>query len=204
MRPTEILMSEHRVIEVVLACLDKMADHAFHTGKVDVASARDAVSFLRTFADQCHHGKEEARFFPAMERCGLPADAGPTAVMRQEHEMGRGHVRRMEAAAAEYEKGAASAADRFAFEARGFVELLRDHIAKEDQVLFPMADRMLSPAAQAELLGDFGHFEEHDMKAGTHDRFLALAQSLADRFGISAESAAAAAKPCACAHAHRG
>ena len=198
MRPTEILKSEHRVIEVVLACLDKMAEEAFTDGKLEIASARDAISFLRTFADQGHHGKEEARLFPMMEACGLPADAGPTAVMRHEHEVGRAHVRRMDQAVAEFEKGLPDAATRFAFEARGFVELLRDHIAKEDQVLFPMADRMLSPASQEQLLRDFGHVETQELGAGTLDRFRALAQSMAERWGVTPESVRACSHECGC------
>ncbi len=202
MRTTEILMNEHRVIEQVLACLDKIAENAFETGTIDVASARDAASFLRTFADACHHGKEEQRLFPAMERCGLPPQAGPTAVMRHEHEIGRAHVRRMEDAVAAYEKGDKQAPGRFAFEARGFVELLRDHIAKEEQVLFPMADRMLPPAMQDELLAGFEHAEKHEMGEGTHEKFLALADRLASRWGVTKTDAQAKAKTCACSHGH--
>lgn len=175
--PTRMLMDEHRVIEIVLAVLDRMADLAFAKGIVDPAPAREAITFLREFADRFHHGKEEARLFPAMEGFGLPSDAGPTAVMRHEHEVGRAHVRRMDLAVADFEKGAPGASDRFAFEARGFVDLLRDHIAKEDQVLFPMADRMLPPAAQDVLLRDFRTFEAQD--AGAREKYTALAAALA-------------------------
>jgi hemerythrin-like domain-containing protein len=201
MRTTEILMSEHRVIERVLLCLDKMADEAFSTRSIDAASARDALAFLRTFADACHHGKEEERLFPAMERCGLPADGGPTAVMRHEHEIGRGHVRSMAEAVAAFERGDAAGADRFAFEARGFVDLLRDHIAKEEQVVFPMADRMLPASVQDELLVGFDHAEKHEMGEGTHEKFLALADRLAARWGVDGNDAHAKAHTCACSHA---
>ena len=198
MRPTEILSAEHRVIELVLAALDKMAEQAFAKGELDAGAAHDAVAFLRGFADEFHHGKEEVRLFPAMEGCGLPPDAGPTAVMRHEHEVGRAHVRKMDAAVADFEKGVPQAADRFAFEARGFVDLLRDHIAKEDQVLFPMADRMLSPPLQAKLLAEFRAFEEKQKPAGIPARFLALAESLAARYGVTAEGAKACSHACGC------
>lgn len=206
MKPTEILGREHRVIERMLVVLERIADEAAASRTLDVAAARDALTFIRTFADQCHHGKEEARLFPAMERCGLPADVGPTAMMRQEHELGRAHVRKMFAAAEELAAGASDAkrakdaTDRFVFEARGFVELLRDHIAKEDQVLFPMADRMLSDAAQTELMGDFDHFESHDMPAGTHERMLGIADVLTRRYGVTADAAEACAHVCGCSH----
>ena len=85
MKPTEILSAEHRVIEQVLNCLEKMAAQAEKTGTLDKVSATDAVNFFRTFADQCHHGKEEAHLFPAMEAKGFPRQGGPTGVMLHEH-----------------------------------------------------------------------------------------------------------------------
>jgi hemerythrin-like domain-containing protein len=198
MRTTEILMSEHRVIERVLACLDKIADAAETVGRVDLASARDVLDFLRTFADRCHHAKEEQRLFPAMENCGLPREAGPTAVMRAEHELGRAHVRAM--AAAVEGPPTLEAADRFVVEARGFTSLLRDHIAKEDEVLFPMADRMLPADVQAELLAGFEHAERHEIGEGVHERFLAVADRLAARWGVTTDETAAKAHVCGCSH----
>ena len=56
MRPTEILSDEHRVIEQVLACLERIAEEA-ETRTLDVAAARDVVTFVQNFADRCHHGK---------------------------------------------------------------------------------------------------------------------------------------------------
>jgi hemerythrin-like domain-containing protein len=199
MRTTEILMSEHRVIETVLACLEKMADETDAKKSLDVSDARDAVAFLKTFADRCHHMKEEDRLFPAMEKFGMPREAGPTAVMRHEHEMGRAHVRRMDEATTAFERGDAAAARTFAFEARAFVELLREHIAKEDEILFPMADRMLPPAVQDELLRGFEHAEK-DMGAGTHETFLAVAERLCKRYGVTRDLATAKAHACSCSN----
>ena len=202
MRATEILMNEHRVIEQVLACLDAMAEDASARHAVDAASARDAIAFLRTFADGCHHLKEESRLFPALERCGLPPQAGPTAVMRHEHEVGRAFIRKMEEYATASEKGDPAAADRFAFEARSYVDLLREHIAKEEQVLFPMADRMLPAAVHDELLRGFASAEEHEMGEGTHETYLALADRLAARWGVTKAAARAKAHTCSCSHQH--
>ncbi len=199
MRPTEILSDEHRVIEQVLACLERIAEEA-ETRTLDVAAARDVVTFVQNFADRCHHGKEEQRLFPAMERFGLPRDAGPTAVMRAEHESGRRAVRAMAVQIDDAERGDATAARRFANEARGFVEFLREHIAKEDQVLFPMADRMLPEAAQMELLESFAAIENEDMGAGAHERFLDIANRLAERYGVTRADATAKQHTCSCSH----
>lgn len=180
-RPTQALLDEHRVIETVLGALERLADRAFAKGELDTALARDCVRFIREYADRCHHGKEEERLFPAMEACGLPSEVGPTAVMRAEHEIGRAHVRRMETAAEDHERGRAGAAERFAHDARGFADMLHDHIAKEDQVLFPMADRMLPPPARDALLRSYADFETKEFGPGAQERYRELARSIVER-----------------------
>ncbi len=181
-RPTSVLVAEHRVIERVLGALDRMAARARDEGALDVADAHDVVHFLREFADRCHHGKEEARLFPAMESRGLPHDAGPTAVMRAEHEEGRAYVRAMAASIT----GPAPHVAGFARAGAGFVHLLRDHIAKEDQVLFPMADGMLDDAEQARLLRAFADADESDFGHDVHVRFHAVAERLGTKYGVPA------------------
>jgi len=179
MKPTEILSSEHRVIEQVLDCLDQIITGAERTGKLDVASATDALNFFRTFADQCHHGKEEAHLFPAMEAKGFPRESGPTGVMLAEHEQGRACVRQMQAAIT------AGAVPAFAEAGRRYSALLRQHIQKEDHCLFSMADNAFSAADQAALLAKFERGEAEEMGAGTHEKFLGIAGALAKKFGVA-------------------
>ncbi|MEW6050608.1 MAG: hypothetical protein AB1644_06045 [Candidatus Zixiibacteriota bacterium] len=57
MKPTEILSSEHPVIEIVLDCLDKMVEEAKTVGRLEKKPAEDAIAFIKGFADGCHHGK---------------------------------------------------------------------------------------------------------------------------------------------------
>ena len=127
--------------------------------------AKDAVAFFRDFADRCHHGKEEAHLFPALEAKGFPRQGGPTGVMLHEHEQGRAHVRGMaediDAAAA----GDAAALRQFIEHAEGYISLLREHIYKEDHVLFQLADRTLSEADQQALSAAFGQVEAEEMGA---------------------------------------
>jgi hemerythrin-like domain-containing protein len=88
----------------------------------------------------------------------------------------------------------------FASEAQAFVDLLREHIAKEDEVLFPMADRMLPAAVHEELLLGFEHAERVEMGAGTHEKYLAVADRLAQRWGVTRAFARAKAHACSCSH----
>ena len=159
MKPTEILSGEHRIIEQVLASLEAIAREAKATGRLDPQPARDAVAFLRNFADCCHHGKEEAHLFPALEAKGFPREGGPTGVMLREHELGRAHVRAMDENIQPAADGETAALGRFLEHADAYVSLLREHIYKEDHVLFPLADRTLDESDQRALLAAFGKVE---------------------------------------------
>jgi hemerythrin-like domain-containing protein len=185
MRATEILTHEHRVIEQVLGCLEAMAAEARAVGRLDGAAAQDAVAFFRNFADRCHHGKEEAHLFPALEAKGFPRDGGPTGVMLDEHEQGRAHVRGMDENIAAAAGGDPAALDRFIAHAQGFIGLLRDHIQKEDNVLFQLTDRALNAEEQQRLLEAFQKVEAEEMGVGTHEKFLAVAAALGQRYGVA-------------------
>jgi hemerythrin-like domain-containing protein len=194
MHATDVLTGEHRVIQQVLDCLEVLAHQARLTGEVDQDSARQAVDFFRTFADQCHHRKEEEHLFPALEARGLPRQHGPTGVMRAEHDQGRQHLQAMVAAL--------DAGDvlSFAGQAAAYVSLLRDHILKEDYRLFPMADHVLTETDQEALLTAFADVEDRELHRGTHQKYLRLANELADRLGVARarETAAQGQACCSC------
>jgi len=181
MQPTDILSAEHRVIEQVLDCLERLAAAARGSTGLDRERAGQALEVLRTYADRCHHGKEEDRLFPLMERRGLPRHVGPIAVMLDDHKVGRSLIRQMGDA---LEDTGPEAARRFADAASGYVELLRDHIAKEDGVLFPLAESLLDDAARQDLRAEFERFEREDLEPGTVARMRALADGLARHFDV--------------------
>lgn len=183
-RPIEILMNEHRVIEQVLGCLEKMLERAERDGSLDGDSARQAADFFRTFADRCHHAKEEHQLFPALEARGMPAEGSPTAVMRYEHDQGRTAVAQMAETCESAAAGDRQALADWMSAARGYIELLRQHIQKEDQILFMMADRMLDSEAQQALLEQFQHVESHELEPGLHEKYVAVADELGKRFEV--------------------
>jgi len=185
MTPTDVLKQEHRVIEQVLACLAVLADRA-DAGRLDPGDARQAIDFLQVFADRCHHAKEENVLFPRMEARGFSRERGPTGVMLHEHELGRQAIRAMLAALD------ASSPAGFARPARAYVALLREHIAKEDHCLFPMADQALTARDQEDLQRAFDAVEHQDLPPGTHERYVRLAHDLAARLGVQPLAPAAA------------
>ena len=200
MRPTEVLMKEHRVIEQVLDCLERMAQQCADKGELDLESAGQAIDFFRNFADRCHHGKEEDCFFPVLESKGFSREQGPTGVMLYEHDEGRRHVRGMSEAIDAVGARRFTAQADFVSHARDFIQLLREHIRKEDECLFQMADQALSDQDQRQLADSFARVEHDDLGPGTHEKYLALANQLADRYDVEYRDAASSPDHGCCDH----
>jgi hemerythrin-like domain-containing protein len=175
--PTQVLMAEHELILEALDALEQRVAAIREGTPPDRAYMEKAVTFLREFADTCHHGKEENLLFTRMAERGFPTRSGPIAVMLSEHEAGRAYIRGIADGAATLATDPA-AADRIAQNARGYIDLLRAHIGKENTVLFPMADRALTPEDQAHLAKEFERFEAEKTGAGVHEAMLKLLAEL--------------------------
>jgi len=184
MQPTDILMMEHRLIEQVLNCLEKITQQADANKKLDKKSAREAIDFCRSFADGCHHAKEEAHLFPVMEANGFSGGCSPVAVMLREHELGRLYIQGMEAAVEAASTGDPEALKWFVQHGQSYVKLLREHMHKEDTCLFPSDNHRLTENDQQQILTAFEKVEAEKIGKGTHEKYLTLANQLADRFGV--------------------
>jgi hemerythrin-like domain-containing protein len=174
-KATALLSDEHRVIERVLAAVEKLTEKPA-LGSLD--SWKKALDFIRHFADQCHHIKEEKVLFPALEEHGIPSDGGPVGMMLAEHEEGRSYVRAMIAAIIQLEANNDAATASLFNSARAYIRLLREHIQKEDEILFRMADEVISADEQKKLLAAFAQHEADEMGAGVHEKYLTIAQEL--------------------------
>jgi hemerythrin-like domain-containing protein len=138
--PTRILREEHQVILRALSLLEGAAARLESGGALAGEGWWEGLlAWLRDFADRNHHAKEEEHLFPALGQAGVPAEGGPVGVMLEEHTEGRALVRAMA------ERGGPARAEA----ARRYVRLLRAHIDKEDEVLFPLAEAVLDSPTQA-------------------------------------------------------
>jgi len=185
MLATDILMSEHRVIERVIATLETAAQRLENGQAVRPEFFLSAADFIKGFADGCHHKKEEGVLFKSLEAHGLPSDGGPVAVMLVEHDLGRTYTAGMRQSAQRLLNGDAAAVQDLIKNARGYSDLLRQHIVKEDTILFPIANQVLPLAAQDAVADGFEHVEHEETGEGVHEKYLALAESLESEMGIS-------------------
>jgi hemerythrin-like domain-containing protein len=183
---TRILRQEHQVILKVLDCFQIALDRARRSGSITHEVFAPFVEFFQGFADRCHHCKEEDRLFPCLERCGMPKDGGPIAVMIHEHQLGRAHVKAIAECLPAADAGDPEAIRALLEQGERFLDLLRHHIMKEDHVLFDMADQMVQGAERIALTQSYAGAEGQPGYNSTFEACQRIARDLMAKYGVPA------------------
>ncbi len=172
------LMDDHQVILRMLRVLNGMRLCLGEGRTVAMADLDAALDFIKTFADFCHHGKEEDLLFPAMGEVGFPREGGPVGVMLMEHAQGRAFVKSLAAALERVRSGESAALEDVSRAAGGYASLLSAHIGKEDNILYPMAMDAI-PAARWDILKDeFDRIESERMGPARRAGYVSLVDRL--------------------------
>jgi hemerythrin-like domain-containing protein len=184
MKTTSILLSEHRLIEQVLNCLERMVERCTSQRRLEGAPARDAILFFRGFTERCHCAKEETELLPAMAAMGISPERCLGCSMLQRREEGRLHVDAMEAAIEPASGGDSTALKEFTEHAQAYIELLLEYIARQEDCLFPMIAQAMPRAEKArpEVALDTACGDGEEECAC--DTYVELANRLADHFDV--------------------
>ncbi len=178
MDATEDLKAEHEGIRLMLHVLNRVCEILELGQVVDPVHLSRIMEFLNVFVDRCHHGKEEDFLFPELEKEGIANRDGLIGVLLTEHEEGRGFVKKM-AEAVEKTKGRNSIGFfLFKDNSKKYAELLLRHIEKENELLFPLADKRLSKDMQGRLKESFDNLEKERIGLGKHEEFHSLLSEL--------------------------
>lgn len=173
----EALRHEHRVIERSLRTLDGICEKLQRGIEIPAETLVQFVDFLRTYADGLHHRKEEAQLFPALLRSGASHNEGVIAIMLEEHEAGRAFIRELDEATQAYKVGDPRTVRRFVLGAWRYMDLLTEHIHKEENVLFVLADEALDDDSLASLAEAF-EIEDEKFGAGLPEKYERIAAQL--------------------------
>lgn len=174
---TDMLDEEHRNIETVVAMLPMLIQVIEAGRRVEAGLFREIVEFMRTFADRCHHGKEEALLFPVLAHKGVPVAGVSLGALAQDHQQGRALISGLAEAAPACARGDAVAAASLVRNLHGIAELYPHHIWKEDYLLFPMMNMVLDADDEEELVEKFIHADA-TMGHDTDGRFDQVALDL--------------------------
>jgi hemerythrin-like domain-containing protein len=148
---TKNLENDHVNILRLIDVMEKM----IMVRSIDTSHFEQTVGLIKGYADGLHHSKEEEFLFPLMVKRGFSLEQGPLAVMLHDHAQGRDYVKGIVKGIKDYKAGDVSALSLIYENMQGYIILLRNHIAKENNVLFRMADNALSENDQQELLKEF-------------------------------------------------
>jgi len=152
MKAIELLMQEHRTIEEELDSLVAWAATIRHESTAAQAAELSwFVAFLRDFVDGRHHAKEQDILFATMIQHGFPREQGPIAVMLHEHDLGRSLVATLASLAGRPTPWNDEDRRQIEQTVREYAAFLREHIQKEDGVLYPMAEARLPQAVKDEI-----------------------------------------------------
>jgi len=173
-QPTQILRDEHDVILRSLELLESFSTRLGDGQTVSPDTLDSLIEFFRLYADKTHHGKEEALLFPAMVAKGFSYESGPIHCMMSDHEQNRTLTRSMIAAIEEMRVGDKRAAMRFAEAADRYVYVLREHIQKENLVLFNMAEQVLAKTDEPDLMAKFTQVDEKEIGLAEIERLVGI------------------------------
>jgi hemerythrin-like domain-containing protein len=178
MKATTLLKDEHLAIKDMLLIMDVISQIIEKGCAPDLEHLEKIIDFLKVFADKCHHGKEEDILFPAMLEKGIPREGGPIGVMLHEHELGRGYIRGLADAVQSYKLGHKDALKLISLNINNYSSLLFNHIEKEDNILYVLADKVCPPLQQEELAREFEKIELERIGAGGHKAYYNLIRKL--------------------------
>ncbi len=180
------LSTEHRNIEAVVKSLHDAISALEQRQRLNVGKLRTLVEFLRVYADERHHGREEDLFFPILVQRGVPAQGCPIAGLNHEHEKARALVSALEEWVTFYDQRRPGADRGLRQTLQEITNLYKKHLWLEDAMVFPMAQKLLTEADEKELSAQFG---ELDRVIGQEvvQRLEQFAQSLSFQVGTASQ-----------------
>ena len=138
---TNSLRRDHDLIDKVLSSM-KTTISLLKDGKnIPESILLPTIDFTKNFVDVCHHGKEEETLFPALAQTGMPTKMGPIARMLLEHQITKEIASKIEESSKEYISNGYS--ERLIHNIQQYIEYVTDHLHKENNRLFMMADARL-------------------------------------------------------------
>jgi len=140
----EDLVNDHKLIVSLLDVIDKIDN----SKNYEKDYFEKIIYVIKNFADKFHHGKEEEILYPyVVEHKGFSKENGPVAIMFIEHDEGRGYVKK----ASDELKNNFANYSVIIENLKSYSELLRGHIYKEDNILYPMIDSVITDVENEQL-----------------------------------------------------
>jgi hemerythrin-like domain-containing protein len=176
-RAIDDLKNEHEAIMSALSIFDKIIAGINVNDNIMLKEITDILRFLHEFFDTCHFSKEEDILFPEMIDAGVSKDDSPIHTMLAEHDLGRQLIRKMADSITVFKDYGT-----FILSAKKYIELFRSHILQENNILFLIADNVLSKPRLDEIHNRFEEFEKSTIGKNKHEELNTILQELKSKY----------------------
>lgn len=155
-----ILMNEHQLILRMIAVMRAKMDAVSHGAELDPMFIDTVVDFIRTYADHCHHGKEEDILFRDLANKPLsPEDAAAMQQLLDDHTWARAKTREVVVASKRYFAGEAAALAEVRDAAMALADFYPGHIEREDRSFFKNAMGYFTPEERDAMSADCREYD---------------------------------------------
>jgi hemerythrin-like domain-containing protein len=145
----QILLEEHRNIDKLLLVLEHELEVFDRSEEPDYEILQAVIQYFQDYPESCHHPKEDMVFEKLKVRD--PAAANRIGDVEAEHQVETKRLRRLVEAVEEILAGREFLRQTFHDVVRDFIEHQRQHMDKEERLLFPAAIHGLRPDDWAEI-----------------------------------------------------
>ncbi len=173
MRFLNVLMDEHRGFSVMLDVLDAIAGRLERGARVPMPMLLDVLDFFENFTDR-HHDREEEILFPLLAKHGIGPDQSVVSALMFQHEAGRVYGTKMRGELKRMKRGDPAAANALAADARGYTELIREHIRIEDEYFYKLADSVLTESEHDAIVAHFSESPDNREQHPDRERYLKM------------------------------
>jgi len=170
MKPTEDLMIEHNSIKSMLKIMSKISESIKAKNVFYTIDVEKIIDFLYVYIDQCHRVKEEKFFYPSFKSGNLPVDIDPEELMN-EHALGNVYLKEIICSVENCKMGNIFSCEKIADCMINYVRFIQNHILKEENTYFSLADKVLSEEKQNELCEQFKTIDDEFFGHGVHKHF---------------------------------
>ena len=181
MKPTENLSKEHNDILELLAIMSRISKNILSNKVFYTSDIEEIIDFLKHFIEKSHHKKEEV-FYPILTVADIPNDKEELSVMLYEHVLAHNYLKDISSCIMNCKIGNSFSQELLAESMMKYVVLLRGHIKKEENIIFPMADKVLNKHQQDEVYAIFEKIEEKIVEHDFHEHYHRLLGNLKSKY----------------------
>lgn len=181
MKAIEIMNEEHKYILRMLDVVRKVCFKIMSGEERVYEDFNKIIDFIKNYADNHHHKKEEDILFIKMvENIGEAAEKAVNQGMLVEHDLGRLYVRDLVSALEKVKGGDEEAKLDIIANAISYTHLLKRHIDKEDRVIYKFAERNLSNEVMKFIDVECENFEINNEEI--KNRYILILEELEEKY----------------------